>query len=97
MLRELGETGKRGHVHRYYRERESRFSLLKFKAQAIASPFSEYISHLQTVQPLGGNRSGVLPPSHPAAFESHQIPTYSCVRWDDLERKLNSKPWAPPV
>lgn len=68
------------------RERESKFSLLKFKDQAIASPFSEYISHLQTVQPLGGNRSGVLPASHPAAFVSHQIPTYSCVRWDDLER-----------
>lgn len=50
-------------------ERESKFCLLKFKDQAIASPFAEYISHLQTVQTPGGNRSGVWPASHPAAFE----------------------------
>lgn len=49
--------------------RESEFSLLKVKDQAIASPFSEYISHLQTVQIPEGNRNGVWPASHTTAFE----------------------------
>lgn len=42
---------------------------LNIKDQAIASLFSEYISHLQSVQTPGGYRSGVWPVSHPAAFE----------------------------
>lgn len=49
--------------------RESEFSLLKVKDQAIASPLSEYISHLQSVQIPESNRNGVWPASHTTAFE----------------------------
>lgn len=48
-------------------QREKVNCLLNIKA--IASLFSEYVSHLQSVQTPGGYRSGVWPVSHPAAFE----------------------------
>lgn len=87
MLEELGKIGRREYVHRYSREN-------KLEDQAITSPFSEHISHLQI-------RCAVLEVREVASGQHHiqlplnaQIPTYSYGCWDDLEKNFNSKWWS---
>lgn len=62
MLEELGKIERREYVHRYSREN-------KLEDQAITSPFSEHISHLQIMCSPGGKRSSIWPASYAAAFE----------------------------